>query len=80
MAVGKGDEHRMGAFAPETTYVTRFFSCRLCDLRDPAADRSAVSRLHHPTISLFVFFKYFAGIGASSFHVIFMGFDPSCFT
>ena len=34
----------------------------------------------HPTTNLFVFFKYFAGIGASSRQVIFMGFSPSCFT
>lgn len=34
----------------------------------------------YPTTSLFVFFKYFAGIGASSFQVMFIGRSPSCLT
>lgn len=36
--------------------------------------------LLYPTASLFVFFRNFAGIGRSSFHVIFIGLLPSCFT
>lgn len=34
----------------------------------------------YPTINLFVFFKNLAGIGRSSFHVMFMGRDPWCDT
>ena len=61
-----------------------------CDkyIRQLFAAKSKISGSHYfssaatnyPTTSLFVFFKYFAGIGASSFHVIFMGLEPSCLT
>ena len=35
---------------------------------------------HYPTTNLFVFFRYFAGIGVSNFHVMFMGLEPVCET
>lgn len=35
---------------------------------------------HYPTTNLFVFFRYFAGIGASNLHVMFMGLEPLCET
>ena len=35
---------------------------------------------HYPTTNLFVFFRYFAGIGVSNFHVMFMGLEPLCET
>lgn len=35
---------------------------------------------HYPTTNLLVFFRYFAGMGASNFHVMFMGLEPLCET
>ena len=42
--------------------------------------QDGICRIPYPTISLFVFFRYLAGMGASSFQVIFMGFSPSWLT
>ena len=35
---------------------------------------------HYPTTNLFVFFRYFAGMGASNLHVMFIGLEPLCET
>ncbi len=35
---------------------------------------------HYPTTNLFVFFRYFAGMGVSNLHVMFIGLEPLCET
>ena len=40
------------------------------------ANKNVRQALRYPTTNLFVFLRYLAGIGLSSFHVIFIGREP----